>query len=301
MATFERCGPSDKRPSRAIWIAAFALVAATCHLTVVAQREPRLKEVISRLDTYLDAYETDLTSLIAEERYEQWIQTANTGAATSRRTLTSDFGFLRLPGRPEWLGLRDTFAVDDEPIPDRQGRLERLLSDTSSDVPTLARRIVEENARYNLGTVARTINVPMLALDLLGRRNRDRFSLRKRSEDRLEGRMAWVVDFNERDRPTLVKTPGGGNRPAHGAAWIDPSDGAVLRTEVEFDERGGDSPAASISVLYQRESALGLLVPYEMKEVYRMETGERARDELHAVARYTNFRRFGTSARIVPR
>jgi hypothetical protein len=270
-------------------------------LTVVANREPRLKDVLSRLDTYLDAYEPELTALIAEERYEQWIEPGKDAAATSRRTLTSDFGFLRLPGRPEWLGLRDTFAVDGEPIPDRQGRLERLLSDRSSDVATLARRIVDENARYNLGAVARTINVPMLALDVLGRRNRDRFSFRKRGENQLEGRTAWIVEFSERDRPTLVKTPHGGSRPARGTAWIDPSDGAILRTEVQFDDGGGDSPAADISVLYRREHALDLLVPHEMTEVYRMETGENAGTEIHAVARYTNFRRFRTSVRIVPR
>jgi len=256
---------------------------------------------MSRLDTYLDAYEADLMTLVAEERYEQWVQPGKEGAATSRRTLTSDFGFLRLPGRPEWLGLRDTFAVDGEPIPDRQGRLDGLLSDTSSDIPTLARRIVEENARYNLGAVVRTINVPMLALDLLGRRNRDRFSFAKRREDHLDERRVWVVAFNERARPTLVKTPDGGNRPAHGSAWIDPSDGTVLRTEVEFDGRADGSPATRISVLYRREIALELLVPYEMNEVYRMETGGQARDEIHAVARYSNFRRFSTSARVVPR
>jgi hypothetical protein len=272
-----------------------------CQLTVAANREPRLKDVISRLDSYLIAYEAELTGLIAEERYEQWIQPAKEGVATSRRMLTSDFGFLRLPGRPEWLGLRDTFAVDGEPIPDRQGRLEQLLSERSSDLPALARRIVDENARYNLGIVARTINVPMLALDFLGRRNRDRFSFRKRSEDRVEGRLVWVVDLSERERPTLVKTPDGRNRPARGAAWIDPSDGAVLRTEVEFDDSGGNAPSTSIAVLYGREIALELLVPSEMREVYRVETERQAGEEIHALARYTNFRRFRTSARIVPR
>src|SRR5262245_7577126 len=248
MAVFRRC-PSDSRPWRAIRAATFVLTVGVFQLTVLANQQPPLKDVISRLDTYLNTYEAELTTLVAEERYEQWIQQPGTdGPATNRRTLTSDFGFLRLPGRPEWLGLRDTFALDGQAIPDRQGRLERLLSENSSDFPALARHIVDENARYNLGIVARTINVPMLALDFLGRRNRDRFSLRKNGEDHLEGRLVWVVSFSERDRPTLVKTPDGRNRPARGTAWIDPSDGAVLRTVVEFDGRGGDSPVTSLSV-----------------------------------------------------
>ena len=277
------------------------LVAALCQPSIVAGRETRLKDVLSRLETYLVKYEAELATLVAEEQYEQWIQPQNGGSPTMRRTLASDFGFLRLPGRSEWLGLRDTFTVDGEPIADRRGHLERLLSDTSSDLPALARRIVEENAEYNLGVVARTINVPMLALDLLGRRNRDRFSFRKRSEDTVDGRLTWVVAFNEHEHPTVVRTPGGHDRPAQGAAWIDPSDGAILRTELEFDARGGDSPSTSLSVLYRREIALELLVPYEMRELYRVETAVHAREEIHAVARYTNFRRFRTTARILPR
>src|SRR5262245_2070615 len=137
------------RSSRANWVAAFVLAVGVGRSSAVADREPRLKDVISRLDAYLAAYEAELTTLIAEEQYEQWIQLGNDGTAASRRRLTSDFGFMRLPGRREWLGLRDTFAVDDEPIPDRQGRLERLLSEKSSDLPGLARTIVDENVRYN--------------------------------------------------------------------------------------------------------------------------------------------------------
>jgi hypothetical protein len=224
------------------------------------------------------------------------------GPSATRRTLTSEFGFLRLPGRPEWLGLRDTFAVDGQPVPDHQrGRLDRLLTE-GSNLQDLARRIVDENARYNLGGVARTINVPMLALDLLGPRNRGRLSFQKRGEDQLDGRTVWAVTFDERQRPTLVKTPDGRDRPVRGSALIDPADGSVLQTRLEFDDgRGGASPATTITVLYRREATLGLLVPYEMREVYRLGTNAGTREEIDAVARYTSFRQFHTSARIVPR
>jgi hypothetical protein len=221
--------------------------------------------------------------------------------SAARRTLTSDFGFLRLPGRPEWLGVRDTFTVDGQPISDHERRLDRLFAEGSSDVRDLARHIVEENTRYNLGIIVRTINVPMLALDLLGPRNHERLSFRKRGEERLEGRAVWVVTFRERERPTLVKTPDGRNRAAHGTVWVDPGDGAVLRTALEFDAAPGDSPATSITVVYHNEDTLGLLVPYEMRELYRLEAGVDVPAEIHAVARYANFRQFRTAARVVPR
>ena len=284
--------------TRALCLVALLVVAGLGH--PLAGREPRLKDVLSRLETYLTAYETELATLVAEERYEQWIQPAGAGPPTKRRTLTSDFGFLRLPARQEWLGLRDTFAVDGQPVPDRQGRLDRLLSEGSSDVQDLARRIVDENARYNLGAVARTINVPMLALDFLGSRHRWRLSFHREGEERVDERTAWTVTFAERERPTLVRTPQGRSRPVRGTVWIDPMDGAVLRTVVNFDGAAEDSPATTITVGYRRESTLDLVVPSEMREVYRLKTGQDAPEELHAVARYTNFRQFRSSARIVP-
>jgi hypothetical protein len=251
---------------RAVCLAAVVIACVYCR--PVAALQLRLDEVLARLETYLIAYEARLASLVAEEHYEQWSATHRGQPPTSRRTLTSDFGFLRLPGRLEWLGLRDTFAVDGQPIPDREGRLERLLAGGSGSPEDLARRIVEENIRYNLGVVTRTVNVPMLALDLLGRRHRRRLSFRKDGEDRVAGRLAWVVRFDERERPTVVKTPRGHDRPVRGAVWVDP--------------------------------ALDLLVPSEMRESYRTGAGRGGPVELGAVARYSNFREFRSSVRIVP-
>ena len=287
--------------TRTVNLAALSVLAVASWTTAVAGREPSLKQVLARLETYLSAYETELATLVAEEEYEQRIGPAN-GDTSNRRVLTSDFGFLRLPGRPEWLGLRDTFAVDGQPLPDRHGRVDRLLAEGSSHSGDLARRIVDENARYNLGHVARTINVPMLALDFLGRRNRWRLSFDKRGAEPLDGRTVWVVDFKERERPTLVKTPEGRERPARGTVWIDPVEGSVWRTNLAFDGGRSDAgPATTITVRYRREVTLGLLVPDEMREVYRMENRADAPEQIDAVARYTNFRQFRTSARIVGR
>jgi hypothetical protein len=286
--------------ARAAKVVALAVV-AVLYTSMLSGGEPRLKDVISRLERYLDPYETQLATLIAEEQYEQWVQPKDAARSAEHRTLTSDFGFLRLPGRPEWLGLRDTFIVDGQPIANHQRRLDRMVLEGSSDLRELARHIVEENSRYNLGIVARTINVPMLALDLMGARQHERLSFHKRGEDRLEDWPVWVVTFVERERPTLVQTPDGRNRAAHGTAWIDPGDGAVLRTDLEFDAAPGDSPATSITVLYHQDDTLELLVPYEMRELYRLETGVEDRADIRAVARYVNFRQFRTGARIVPR
>jgi hypothetical protein len=110
----------------------------------------------------------------------------------------------------------------------------------------------------------------------------------------------WVVGFVERERPTVVKTPQGRDRPAHGTVWVDPGDGAVLQTEVAFPASGADDSAATVTVLYRHEETLDLLVPSEMRETYRMKTGRSGTTEIHGVARYSKFRQFRSSARVVP-
>ena len=100
---------------RAAKLLALNLIVGLCLSATVSGREPRLKDVLSRLEHYLTSYESELATLVAEEDYEQSVQPADGGPSAIRRTLTSEFGFLRLPGRPEWLGLRDTFAVDGQP------------------------------------------------------------------------------------------------------------------------------------------------------------------------------------------
>lgn len=260
---------------------------------------PSLEAVLAKLDAYLRGYETQLGQLVADERYTQCVRSDDREAAQTCRTVSSSFGFLRLPGRSEWLGLRDTFAVDGAPVADPE-RLDRVLAQESGDIPALARRIVEENGRYNLGPVARTINVPMLALDLLGWRHRSRLTFREHLDDDVDGQRVWAVRFEERVRPTLVRTPQGRDRLARGVVWVDPSDGAVVRTRLDFDPaRNDDFPAATVTVLFRRDDGVDLIVPFEMREDYRAKVAGGPSTETHAVAAYTRFRRFRADARVV--
>lgn len=268
-------------------LAVIALLLGSLGFGTAAAQSPSQDEVLDRLGAYLLVYEEQLATLVAEERYEQ-------SSGDRRRTLTSEFGFLRLPGRREWLGLRDTFLVDGQPVRPRDARLERLLADGSPEtIEQLRQGIVDQNTRYNLGDVARTINVPMLALDLLHPRHRWRFRFRHRGEAHVNGRELWLIEFEERERPTVVRTPQGENRPAEGVAWVAPLTGAVVRTELRL----GGGPRASFVVRYEHDAGVGLLVPVEMHERY--EADERDPATIHALATYSNFRRFQSSGRIV--
>lgn len=275
--------------------AAAVLVIATGAAPAPQGRPPALRDVLARLDAYLESYESLLATLVAEEHYEQRLERPFPAGRRDPmyRTLRSDYALARSPGGHAWTGFRDTYEVDGETVRDREDRLAALLGEGSATSARQALRISRENARYNLGEdiVARTINVPTVALDLIHPRLRSRFSVDKRGEETVLGVGAWVVAFRERDRPTILRTPDGRDRASRGAVWIDPDTGEVLRTDLSWS----GSPDGFIVVHYRRDERLGALVPETMLEEYRG-----AKGLITGEATYTNYRRFSTAARVLP-
>jgi hypothetical protein len=207
--------------------------------------------------------------------------------------LLSDFALARPPGDTAWMGFRDTFSVDGQPVRDREARLERLLSAGSRGAFAQAQAVTRENSRYNLGedVVTRTINVPTMALGLM--KNRSRFSFRKNGEETIDGRLTWMVAYKERERPTIIRTPAGRSQPSAGFVWVVSDTGEVLKTSLAAsDDR--TSSSAVIVVEYRPDAKLGVLVPVRMIETY-----QEPYSVISAEATYSNFRRFQTSGRVV--
>ena len=75
----------------------------------------------------------------------------------------------------------------------------------------------------------------------------------------------WTIEYRERGRNTIIRRPNGDNLPVRGRFWIDPSTGAVLISEMIVD---GGGVIATVTVSYQSEPLMGLLVPIEMRESY---------------------------------
>ena len=268
------------------------LAAAACAAIIapVPAQGQTIEEVVGRLDRYLVEYEPKLSAVVAEEQYEQWVSVPFRPDVT--RSLRSEFVFTRLPGGAPWTGFRDTLVVDGRPIRERDARLQDLLSNGSDDALERAARIVEENARYNLGDwlARRTINTPTLTLDFLHPRHRAQVSFRKGGEATIDGLRLWQIDFVERP-PFMIRTPAGGSQQTGGSVWVDPRTGVIVRTFLNVViSRDRD---AKITVEYRDEPKLGFAVPREMRESYRPRVEGRAR--------YSGFRRFDTSARILDR
>jgi hypothetical protein len=254
-------------------------------LTVPAGAQTvRLGDVVARLDNYLRGYEERLANVVAEEAYRQSVeQGPTTHRSTTSRMLRSDFALTLTSERNHWMGYRDTFEVDGVPVRDREERLQRLLS---SGAIGQAARIAEQNARFNLGEglISRNINVPTFALEMMN-------LVRRTGDDVMDGRPGWLIEFRERARPTLVRTPTGRDQATSVIALIDIQTGEVLRTVLTWEHVKG-----SITVFYGHAPGIPVPVPIRMNERYVTRTGEVVIGE----ATYANFRQFETRARIIP-
>ena len=297
--------PRDTTVAAAAAILACLAFPLSLHSSSMPAQTVSRDDVLSRLGAYLAAYEKELSSVVADERYEQEYKVASFGRAisTQRRRLESDFLFLRLPGAGAWLGFRDTFQVDGKPVGQERRDLAQRLSSGGSDAIDEARRITAENSRYNLGDVPRTINAPMLTLDLLTQERQTHFTFHIGRLEKIDGRRAMRIDFAENTRPTIVRTQQEADQRARGTVWVDPEDGGVEKTMLDL---GDDSPTEDfvhtrITVTYAQELTLGLRVPVEMVEVYsRRPQDDGLSFQIVAQARYSRFRRFLVDARILP-
>jgi hypothetical protein len=258
-------------------------------LTVGAQTA-RTGDIVARLDGYLLGYEERLANVVAEETYRQWVeQGSKSRRNTTSRTLRSDFALTLTPDSKRWVGYRDTFEVDGEPVRDRDERLQRLLSEGAVGQAT---RIAEQNARFNLGQylVTRNLNVPTFALEIMSPRMRDRVKVRRTGFDVLEGRSGWLIEFREQNRLTFVRTPEGRDQPSRVVALVDMLTGELLRTVMTWERLKG-----SMTVFYGHAPGVPVPVPVRMDERYVARTGELVAGE----ATYSNFRQFQTSVRVI--
>jgi hypothetical protein len=186
------------------------LLVSACAVSAGSTADPSLRTVLSRVERYVEGYESALSTLVARERYIQ-LQPAPGGAGGHIRTLVSDFLFFRLPGRDgPWLGFRDVLDVDGTPI-ERQGERLRDIVGSPETAESRAMSMARENARFNIGRFMRTVNVPVCVVAWMHPRIRDRFSFTHTGDEEMQGVRAWRIEFREKGHPTIVRSPEGRN------------------------------------------------------------------------------------------
>jgi hypothetical protein len=258
-----------------------------------ANDTPSLKVVLGRAGEYVVRFERDLATLVAEEHYIQEV----VGASTEHRELRSDLLFVSQLGGHRYVEFRDVFEVDGRTLRERDDRLTRLASRPSD---ASMGQIVTESARYNIGDIERTINVPLLPLMFLIPENQGRFRFGVQKNGTPPSALkdlppspyftvsteVWVIEYREVERPTIIRfVDRRKDIPARGRFWIEPASGRVLMSELIAEDR---TVHATIDVSYQSEPVLDLLVPIEMRETYwRADQPTR----ITGIATYGRFRR----------
>jgi hypothetical protein len=278
------------------WLA--AIVAGVLGTFQTSNAEP----VRDKLDAYLQAYEPQLSALVADERMSQRVGPsldANRGSFTAKpqnRALTSEVAFISLPGGVGWLGFRRVVDVNGKAVRDPGPPLAQLLSGGFDDREQ-ARLLLEQSASQNLGA-PRTTNLPNLPLELLHPRNRPRFAHRHDGHEKIRGINTVRLVLNERSSPTIIQRPEGGDMNSLVSAWVEEQSGRLIRAEVKTaDARIGVLQFSNVVwVDFKEDAKLGLLVPVEMRETFyagRFTDGT-------GVAKYSNYRKFQTAARVAP-
>lgn len=282
--------------------ALLAIAVAVPAPAAAAARDPSLKTVLARAADYTARYLEALSAIVAEERYVQRTMPDGGGrpplpgpqAGIDERVLRSDF--VVVPGLgagSPWLGVREVLEIDGRPVEGEHGRLESLMREGGEGTAARLRALADAQARFNLGDLYRTINVPTLALEFLLRERQGRFRFKRSGDADWHGTRAWTITFSERVRPTLIRTPEGRDVVSEGVFWIDPESGAVLRTELRPAGAQVRGLRSLILVSYARNDRFDMLLPDDMNELY---VARRTRIEAHAT--YGRFRRFETDIRI---
>ncbi len=272
-----------------------ALLAACCLIAAqpTAQSTPSLEQLLDRMGLYLTDYETQLSSVVAEERFEQNIFT---GRGRTVALLESEVAFYRLPGGADWLGFRDVKRLNLKSVRTSGPSIADVLTSAAGDM-TKAHAIAKESAKHNLG-LPRTINVPTAPLDIIHPMHRPTLRYELNGEEMIRGTRTMRMAFTETARPTRVREPSGHNLVSSGRVWVEPHSGTVWRVEWVYQAENRQTnapPPPRLRVDFERHEELGIMVPRFMTEVFSVLVG---RGE--GRASYTKFRRFGTSARIVP-
>ena len=278
-----------------------ATAAALLGLLVIAQK-PTAQEVRDLLNLYLAGYEPKLSTLIADEvMVQQNVRGSNPAGGgigpPEFRTIKSEVAFIALPGGAGWMGFRRVLKVGSDAVEDTLGSLNAVLASGAVDDYSKARNMLADSARFNLGT-PRTINLPNLPLEVLHPRHATRFSIRLAGEERVRGRKTIKLVLVENVTPTIIRAYDGSDMRSIVSAFVETGTGRLWRADVITRDPRETRWAFDhvISVEFKEDRTLGLLVPATMHEVFFAGQNRKA----HGDADYSNYRRFETSARIVP-
>lgn len=248
-----------------------------------------IDEVMDRATAYAAQYEEQLTSIIADETYDQ---TATVSRFRQNGTLYSDIRKRRLQADflittvdNSHVAIRNVHQVDGMTIESASS----ISIESKDSIPEL----LAESSRFNIG-IQRNFNLPTFALEVLRNGNRKRFHFDRAGEEEINRVHVWKIAFNEVTGPALVRNLSGADFLSSGTLWIEPDSGRVLRTEMRSEGVSAGSPlTVTAYVTYTSSADLGFLVPVTMVENYNQ-----PHVTLECRAEYSNFHQFEVEVKL---
>jgi len=264
-------------------------------VTLSAQERPRPvdtspKAVLAAASAYLKTYQAALEFVLADEVTVQEVFDER-DRRTARRETSGDFFLSYVAGDGGWLSVRDISKVDGKDVEagdDLRGLLNR------GSMARIGRTLADRNARYNIGSVTRNFNDPMLALVILDPKHQSRFRFERRDVVTTDAGTLVTLAFTERDRPTLIL--GSDMSPVYtrGELTIDAATGRLHRSFITMK----DGPTtASLTTTFAKVEKLDLWLPSVLVERYAHATA-RQKEQVLVESTYTNFRKFSVTVKI---
>jgi len=258
--------------------------------------------VLSSAMRYAMNYEQRFALLAADELYVQELMRPpnpgdnltrsnpgggmRAGGSMNQQTIKSDYLLVQLGGDGEgFMPFRDSYEVKGRKLRERDDRLLKLFTKNDKWRFDKAAALSSDSAKHNLGNVARTVNIPLMAMMFLHPRVNERFEFTDGGVETMAGRVLQKAIYKEVARPTVIKTSRGRDLAITGILWIDPVSGTVVKTELNAAD---PAVRTQVTVTFRRDDALDLWVPEKMEEYYK---ADNAVDEILATATYTNVRK----------
>ena len=187
---------------------------------------PDLQTVLDLATAYELKFIANFENVVAEEVYVQEISSPR-----RKRTMKSDFLFVKYPDVEGSMALRDVFEVDGKPVRDaaQSDRMMKLFTSPVADAILRARALAQEGARYNLLDIG-TLNNPVLTMVFLQPNYRPRFRFNLAGIEKSLGPTIRTVRFEEFRIPSILKSGSNYDMLSRGLIWVDEETGRVVKT-----------------------------------------------------------------------
>jgi hypothetical protein len=249
-------------------------------------QSPSLQELLDRGTAYVNEFFERFSNVVAEEHYAQ-----EAGSPATKRVLRSDFLLVTFPGLEGRMSFRDVFEVDGRVVRDagQQDRLVKLFADAPRDIVERAHKIAATSARYNLAEFGELTD-PLITLGFLQAEFRPRFRFGRGRLEKDLGEDVRTITFEERERPTVLRTPTNDDLAARGSIWISEQTGRVVKTSMLLGSR---TRGSEIVTTYRWNDEFQMNVPAEMQTSLAWPAeGAIPKRNARGVATYSGLRRF---------